>query len=64
MKDTLTLKRHYVQNLLQVIFIIATVIIKEKLKVLTVRRLDEESVLTQYLFQSISRSFLSSDDLK
>lgn len=37
---------------------------KKKLKVLTVRRLDEESVLTQYLFQSISRSFLSNDDLK
>ena len=45
-------------------YIIAIVIIKKKLKVLTVRRLDEESVLTQYLFQSISRSFLSNDDLK
>ena len=42
-------------------YITATIIIK---KVLTVRRLDEERVLTQYLFQSISRSFLSSDDLK
>jgi len=29
-----------------------------------VSRLDEESVLTQYLFHNISRSFLSNDDLK
>lgn len=38
--------------------------IKLQLKWLTVSRLDEESVLTQYLFHSISRSFLSNDDLK
>jgi len=29
-----------------------------------VSRLEDESVLTQYLFQSISRSFLSNEDLK
>lgn len=33
-------------------------------QLLTVSRLEDESVLTQYLFQSISRSFLSNDDLK
>ena len=31
---------------------------------LTVSRLEDESVFTQYLFHSISRSFLSNDDLK
>ena len=31
---------------------------------LTVRRLDEDNVFTQYLFHNISRSFLSNDDLK
>jgi len=37
---------------------------RNNFKTITVSRLEELRVLTQYLFQSISNSFRSKDDLK